>query len=46
MPKKKPPKKKLKQQPNSKRIFPPAKKGPDNFMHPDKASIPVLDDSD
>jgi hypothetical protein len=34
---KKPPKKKVKQ-PKPKRKFPPAKKGKDNFIHPDPAS--------
>jgi hypothetical protein len=35
MPKKKLPKKKVKQQPKPKHRFPPAKRGKDDFIHPD-----------
>jgi len=44
---KKLPKKKVKQQPKTKkRVFPPPKRGKDYFIHPDPASVRAPDNFD
>jgi hypothetical protein len=43
---KKPRRKKVKQPKPKKRIFPPPKKGKDDFIHPDPASVRAPDNFD